>query len=187
MAVDTDLIRRAQTGDSMAFNELVQRHDRIVFALAARYVSSADEAKDIFQEVMIRVFRGLPAFRFESEFSTWLHRITVNVCLSHRRSVRNGSLTPLSTSDDGDSEEDRDLPSTTPSPADAAIDADIAGHIQEALQSLSPRQRMVFTLRHYEGHSLREIANVLHCTEGTVKRYLFTATRRMRDHLHQLL
>jgi len=187
MAVDTDLIRKAQTGDSIAFNELVQRHDRIVFALAARYVNSADEAKDIFQEVMIRVFRGLPAFRFESEFSTWLHRITVNVCLSHRKATRSSAYTPLNASDDGETGADRDLQATTRSPDDAAIDSDTARHIQTALQSLSPRQRMVFTLRHYEGQSLKEIAGTLQCTEGTVKRYLFTATRRMREQLHELL
>ncbi len=172
----------------LAFNELVQRHDRIVFALAARYVNSAEDAKDIFQEVMIRVFRGLPAFRLQSEFSTWLHRITVNVCLTHRSRSRSDTHVPLASPESGDgSAGDIQIPDSTAGPDDATINADTVRHIEQALQALSPRQRMVFTLRHFEGHSLREIARTLRCTEGTVKRYLFIATRRMREQLQDLL
>jgi len=189
-SAEFELIRKAQQGDMLAFTELVQRHDRVVFALAARYVTSAEDAKDIFQEVMIKVFHGLPGFRFQSEFSTWLHRITVNVCLTHRSQSRNVLHVPLGPPDGGSdngSGQNARLRSSMEGPDDATINADTANHIQRALQSLSPRQRMVFTLRHFEGHSLKEIAGMLRCREGTVKRYLFTATRRMRDQLHHLL
>jgi RNA polymerase sigma-70 factor (ECF subfamily) len=84
MTGDNELIRKAQTGDMGAFSELVLRHDRAVLALAARYVNNAEDAKDIFQEVLIKVYRGLPGFQFRSEFSTWVHRITVNVCLTYK-------------------------------------------------------------------------------------------------------
>ena len=76
--------RKAQQGDILAFEQLVYRHDKKVLSIAARYVTSADDAKDIYQEVFLRVYRGLKKFRFKSEFSTWVHRITVNVCLTHR-------------------------------------------------------------------------------------------------------
>ena len=81
---DTELIRSAQRGDMDAFEELVYRHDKEVFSIAARYVNRAEDAKDIYQEVFLRVYRGLQKFRFQSEFSTWLYRITTNVCLTHR-------------------------------------------------------------------------------------------------------
>jgi RNA polymerase sigma-70 factor (ECF subfamily) len=82
---------------------------------------------------------------------------------------------------------EEDIPSTDPSPAEAAVAGETARRIQEALGVLSPRQRMVFTLRHYEDRSLKEIATTLGCTEGTAKRYLFDATRRLRDELGDLL
>jgi RNA polymerase sigma-70 factor (ECF subfamily) len=81
---DTELVRSAQQGDMNAFEELVYRHDKEVFAIAARYVNRAEDAKDIYQEVFLQVYRGLSKFRFQSEFSTWLYRITTNVCLTHQ-------------------------------------------------------------------------------------------------------
>jgi len=188
MNPETDLIRKAQSGDMGAFTELVQRHDSAVFALAARYVQSAEDAKDIYQEVMIKVFRGLAGFQFRSEFSTWLHRITVNTCLSHNsrsKTALHVTLEPFR--EQGEHSHSQDLRFAGDGPDAAAVNADIAEQVQRALRLLSPKQRMVFTLRHYEGHSLSEIAQALRCTEGTVKRYLFVATRRLRDHLHELL
>src|SRR6516225_4035880 len=80
---DTEVIREAQSGDSSAFDELVYRYDRHVLSIAARYVNQAEDAKDIYQEVFLRVYRGLKKFERRSEFSTWLYRITTNVCLTH--------------------------------------------------------------------------------------------------------
>jgi RNA polymerase sigma-70 factor (ECF subfamily) len=179
----TELIRRAQNGDQVAFAELVQQHDRAVFALLARFVRSADDAKDLYQEILIKVYRGLPGFRFQSEFSTWLHRITVNTCLSHRDRRR---------SEGGQNERgsialEEDPPSPEATPDEAAEAGDTARRIQQAMHILSPQQRMVFTLRHYEGRSMKEIAATLRCAEGTAKRYLFDATRRMRGELGDLL
>jgi RNA polymerase sigma-70 factor (ECF subfamily) len=180
----TELISRAQNGDQVAFAELVQQHDRAVFALLARFVRSADDAKDLYQEILIKVYRGLPGFRFQSEFSTWLHRITVNTCLSHRDRKRADGSQHESASI---ALEDEDPPSPEATPDEAAEASDTARRIQQAMQTLSPQQRMVFTLRHYEGRSMKEIAAMLRCTEGTAKRYLFDATRRMRGELGDLL
>src|SRR5260370_29840416 len=81
---DTDVIREAQSGDASAFDELVYRYDRHVLSIAARYVNQAEDAKDIYQEVFLRVYRGLKKFERRSAFSTCLYRITTNVCLTHR-------------------------------------------------------------------------------------------------------
>ena len=81
---DTDLIIQAQKGNQNAFEELVYRYDRSVLSIALKYSNNEDDAKDLYQEVFIRVYRGLRSFRFQSEFSTWLFRITTNVCLTYK-------------------------------------------------------------------------------------------------------
>lgn len=173
-----------------AFSDLVRLHDRAVLSLAARFVGNADDAKDIFQEVLLSMYRGLPGFQFRSAFSTWVHRITVNACLSHKRRRSVTDYLPLLRSDDREARRTEgypDLPSSDPGPDQAAVQADAEEQVRRALLTLSPRQRMVFTLHHDEGYTLREIGESLRCTEGTVKRYLFTATRKLRDQLHHML
>jgi RNA polymerase sigma-70 factor, ECF subfamily len=186
---DRQLILRAQQGDAMAFEQLVFRHDRKVLSLAAQYVTSAEDAKDIYQEVFLRVFRGLKKFQFRSEFSTWLHRVTVNVCLTHRsRQKHRTHFVPLHNDPDNEDPHGALQPQAEETPADQqAHDAEISSLVQSAMEKLSPKQRMVFTLRHYEGHKLKEIAGMMNCTEGTVKRYLFSATRKMRNELKGIL
>ena len=184
---DKELIQKAQRGDMTAFERLVYNHDKRVLAIAARYVTSSEDAKDIYQEVFMRVYRGLKRFKMESEFTTWLHRITVNVCLTHRSRARRH--VHVSLDEQGDSE-DTDGHAVTHAGNEAPTDqqslsGEISGHIEAALQELSPKQRLVFTMRHYEGYKLREIANLMQCTEGTVKRYLFLATRSLRERLRQ--
>jgi RNA polymerase sigma-70 factor (ECF subfamily) len=182
---DNELILRAQGGDIAAFEELVFRHDRQVLTIAARYVLTADDAKDIYQETFLKVYRGLKSFRFQSDFATWLFRITVNVCISHRRSARKEPHLPIAESvEEGDGMSPGVMaPDSDPGPDQLAVASDIAAHVRTALDALSPRQRTVFTLRHFEQLSLKEIAGAMGCTEGTVKRYLFTATARLRQRL----
>lgn len=81
---DTDLIIQAQKGDQSAFEELVYRYDRNVLSITIKYANNEDDAKDLYQEVFIRVYRGIKNFKFQSEFSTWLFRITTNVCLTYK-------------------------------------------------------------------------------------------------------
>jgi RNA polymerase sigma-70 factor, ECF subfamily len=187
---DTELIRKAQEGDWTAFGELVRRHDTAVLALAARFVQNAEDAKDIYQEVLIRVYRGLPSFRCESQFSTWIHRITVNVCLSFIRQRKRSGGEQDVVRDRGEDEED--VPVAEPvseavAPDRRAMDVEIAERVARAILTLPPQQRMVFTLYHEQEYTLKEIALSLDCAEGTVKRYLFEATRTMRKALRDLL
>lgn len=180
---DQELIKLARTGDAMAFEELVCRYDRQVLSLAMSYCSDEDDAKDIYQEVFIRVYRALPKFEFKSQFATWLYRIVVNVCLTHQNRGRNRSFVSLDAErEDEEGPVDTFLVDRTGAD-EALINAEISGHIQEAMAALSPQQRMVFSLRHFEGFKLKEIASMMDCAEGTVKKYLFTATERLRDRL----
>ncbi|MEX2117854.1 MAG: RNA polymerase sigma factor [Bacteroidota bacterium] len=182
--VDTELILKARDGDMMAFEQLVYRYDKQVLSMAASYVNSSEDAKDIYQEVFLRVFRSLKKFELRSEFSTWLYRITTNVCLTHRSrrkrhthaSIHKGEGDDEAHGVAGDSESDQ-----------RAIGSEISERVREAIKTLSPQQRMVFTLRHYEEYKLREIAQMMNCSEGTIKKYLFTATRRMREQLKDMV
>lgn len=186
---DRELIQQAQRGNIVAFEQLVHRYDKRVLSIASTYVNSAEDAKDIYQEVFIRVYRGLPKFELKSEFSTWLYRITANVCLTHRMRKQRRTHTSL----DGDYNSDEDHPQRlSDTLADEvgsdqhALNSEISLHVEEALNDLSPQQKMVFTLRHYHGYKLKEIAELMNCVEGTVKKYLFTATQRLRERLRDV-
>lgn len=188
-AQDRELILRAQRGDVAAFEQLVFRYDRQVLNIAASYVNNAEDAKDVYQEVLLRVYRNLGKFQFRSEFSTWLYRITTNVCLTHRSRRKRHTHTSLDQEMESDDAQPHPLSETLPHDATAdrhAMDTEISARVQEALEQLSSKQKMVFTLRHYEGYKLKEIAEMMDCTEGTVKKYLFTATQRMREQLREV-
>jgi RNA polymerase sigma-70 factor (ECF subfamily) len=186
---DTELVQSAQQGDMNAFEELVYRHDKKVFGIAARYVNSAEDAKDIYQEIFLRVYRGLSKFRFQSEFSTWLYRIATNVCLTHQNRRKKNFPLLRDYQPEGDDVESRAL-SVNSDPSHSSdqrtLSSEISQRVQEAMNELSPQQKLVFTLRHFEGYKLKEIAGMISCSEGAVKKYLFTATQRMRQQLRDL-
>ena len=185
-ANDIELIMQTQRGNMDAFEQLVQRYDKRVLTIAAGYVSSSDDAKDIYQEVFLRIYKGLPKFQYKSEFSTWLFRITTNVCLSHQMRGRRHSHTSLDQNvndEDGQPHALKDTLSDNITTDQPTYDAEISMKVEQALKTLSPRQRMVFSLKHYEGYKLKEIAGMMKCSEGTVKKYLFEATTRLRRQL----
>jgi len=183
---DTDLIIQAQKGDQSAFEELVYRYDRNVLSITIKYANNEDDAKDLYQEVFIRVYRGIKNFKFQSEFSTWLFRITTNVCLTYK----SRSKEHLRVSIDKEFDEEENEFSTTKelvydgsSPEEISSRANLGDIVNAAVESLSPKQKMTFVLKHYEGYKIREIAEMLNCKEGTVKKYLFDATKNLRKKL----
>lgn len=183
---DTDLIIQAQKGNQNAFEELVYRYDRSVLSIALKYSNNEDDAKDLYQEVFIRVYRGLKNFRFQSEFSTWLFRITTNVCLTYK--TRSKEHLKVSIESDFDNEENefsttKELVYDGSSPEEISSGADLGEIVNSAVESLSPKQKMTFILKHYEGYKIREIAEMMNCKEGTVKKYLFDAIKNLRKKL----
>ena len=183
---DTDLIIQAQKGDQNAFEELVYRYDRNVLSVAMKYANDEDDAKDLYQEVFIRVYRGLKNFRFQSEFSTWLFRITTNVCLTYKsRSKEHLRVSINKNFDDEELELSRtkELIYDGSSPEEISSGTDLGEIVNAAVESLSPKQKMTFILKHHEGYKIREIAEMLNCKEGTVKKYLFDAVRNLRKKL----
>jgi RNA polymerase sigma-70 factor (ECF subfamily) len=187
---DQEMISLAQGGDHAAFERLVHRYDREVLSIAHTFTNDPDESKDIYQEVFLRVYRALPSFEFRSEFSTWLYRIVTNVCLTHKKRSKSRSFTSIDEEMDGLEarvQADGPLSNVTPlSPERLAESAEINMHIEAALETLSEQQRLVFTLKHYQGYKLREIADMMDCSEGTVKRYMFNAMDKMRKRLSRI-
>lgn len=182
------LVRSAQGGDRLAFEELVRRYDREVLRLAMNLVHRAEDARDIYQEGFLRVYKNLHRFRFECSFYTWLYRIVTNVALDHlrRRTSRKEDQAPVS--EDFESST-RDFFDRQPevraasNPERSLLGHEVGEHIASALNRLSPRERMVFEMKHYQGLKLRAIGDMLGTSEETVKNSLFRATRKLRASL----
>jgi RNA polymerase sigma-70 factor (ECF subfamily) len=180
-------VREAQQGNAASFEELVRHYDRAVLRLAMHLTSSVEDAQDIYQEAFLRAYQNLDRFRFECSFYTWLYRIVTNLCLDHlrKRQFRNKDLV-TTVSPDGEPEEVLDrLPDSRPgaSPERALRGSELRRCILRALGRLSPRERMVFELKHYQGMKLRTVAGILNTTEGTIKNTLFRATHKLRAEL----
>ena len=185
---DNQLIINAQQGDMSSFEELVYRYDRHVLNIAKSFRNNDDDAKDIYQEVFMRVYRGLKNFQFKSEFSTWLFRVTTNVCITHQsRKKDHDSINKEIYGDDDSSITLADTLTDNKSTDELAVGKDISKYINKALDELPPQQKMVFTLKYFEEYKIREIEEMMQCSEGAVKKYLFTATHKMRDRLKNIM
>jgi RNA polymerase sigma-70 factor (ECF subfamily) len=189
-ADDDVLIRAAQVGNVMAFEQLVRQYDRAVLRLAVHLTGSAEDGQDIYQEAFLRAYMNLASFRFECSFYTWIYRIVTNLCLDHLRKKSSRSRDVTSTvSADGEIEEVLDrLPDQRAgtSPERSLISRELRNTIQRAMGKLSPRERMVFELKHYHGMRLRTVAGILNTSEGTVKNTLFRATHKLRHQLAEV-
>ncbi len=185
---DTDLIIKAQKGDASAFENLIYRYDKNVLSLALKYVNDRDEAKDIYQEVFIRVFKGLKKFQFRSEFSTWLYRITTNVCLTFKsRKKKTLTVSINKENENGESLEIKACEDDPAAPDKYMSSVEISEKVKIELEKLPARQKMTFILKHYEGYKIREIAEMLQCKEGTVKKNLFDAAKKLKAQLEYLM
>ena len=187
---DTLLIREAQMGNAAAFEELVRQYDRAVLRLAVHLTGSQEDGQDIYQEAFLRAYVNLGRFRFECTFYTWIYRIVTNLCLDHlrKKSSRARDLT-TTISADGEEEQVLDrLPDQRAgtSPERSLISRELRKCILRAMERLSPRERVVFELKHYHGLRLRTVAGILNTSEGTIKNTLFRATHKLRAQLAEV-
>jgi RNA polymerase sigma-70 factor (ECF subfamily) len=180
--VDT-LIRAAQRGDQDAFEQLVRTYDQSVLRLAMNLLRSPEDARDVYQEAFLRVYRNLDSFRFDCSFHTWLYRIVTNICLDQlrKRKVRKEETAVVETSDGAiDRMESYEEEAAEANPERSMWNRELKQRIESALKGLTPRERMVFELRHYQGLRLRNIGEMLGTTEEAAKNCLFRATQKMR-------
>ena len=173
-----------------AFEELLLKYDRTVMNIALSFRNNQEDAKDIYQEVFMRVYRGLKKFRYNSEFSTWIYRITTNVCITFHRRFKKHQFESIDneiTTYEDEGLKMSDMIESDDKTDSRAVGGNLSEHINEALNELPAQQKLVFTLKHFEGYKIREIAGMLNLAEGSVKRYLFTATNKMRAKLENLV
>jgi len=187
---ENGLIRAAQAGDRAAFEQLVRTYDHSVLRLAMNMLRSPEDARDIYQETFLRVYKNLDSFRFDCSFHTWVYRIATNLCLDQlrKRKVRREEPTVLSTSD-GTMDRMDSVPEerVEGDPLRSFESGQIRKRVREALAHLTPRERTVFELRHYDGMRLRNIGETLGTSEEAAKNCLFRATQKMRHALGEFV
>lgn len=188
-AEEDTLIRRAQRGDRAAFDALVRRYDQKVLRLVLQVVRSSDAVLDVYQEAFLKVYRSLSSFRFKSSFSTWLYRVVMNVCLDYLRRQDRREAVPVLANDEHTPEYVHRAADDQPSrdPERVLRAREIGRRIEVAVARLSPRERTVFELRHYQGLKLRDIGDLCGTSEETAKNCLFRATQKLRAELRDLL
>lgn len=176
------LLRKAKAGDVEAFEQLVEAYGKKVYNLALRMTGNHDDAADLAQEAFIRVFKSISGFKEQSSFSTWIYRITTNVCLDEIRKRKNKKVISLDEDirmDDGEMK--RQVVSEDPLPDELAEREELRSIVNAAINSLPEDQRIVITLRDLQGLTYEEIARILDCPGGTVKSRINRARQALRN------
>lgn len=167
---ERDLVERCRRGDEGAFQELVEEHRSLVFALIARVIPDRSRAEDAAQDVFLRMYRGLPYFRGESRLSTWIYRIVANVC------AQEAARRPAPASLD----DDRARP-VVPAAADRQFsDLELRERLEKAIARLPPNQRLLVAAHYLEGIQYEDLAEALDIPMGTVKTHLYRAKQQLR-------
>jgi RNA polymerase sigma-70 factor (ECF subfamily) len=185
VATDEELALAFKGGELLAFEELVRRHQGRVYAIAYRVTTNREDALDVAQEAFLKVYRKIALWQPTTGFMPWLYRLTMNQAIDQTRRQKrqrherlDDALVP--TGDGGKAE-----PSVEGTEA-AVRSGEIDTRVRAALSVLSPAQKTVFMLRHYEGLALADIADSMGCTAGSVKVHLFRALRKLREVLGDL-
>lgn len=187
---EATVIRAVQRGDQDAFEQLVRAYDQSVLRLAMNLLRSPEDARDVYQEAFLRVYRNIHTFRFDCSFHTWLYRIVTNICLDHlrKRKVRREESAVVETADGPvDRMDSFEQEGTHANPERRMWNTQLGNRIETALGDLTPRERTVFELRHYQGLRLRTIGEMLGTSEEAAKNCLFRATQKMRVVLGDLV
>lgn len=178
---EANWVALARSGDRGAMHELYERHRSRIFALAYRYVKNVPDAEDILQDTFIKAFQSLEKCQLDenSYFSTWLYRIAVNCSMDHFRRQRRLEV---------DDNRQRDLlavdeSAAVPSPESEFQREETRARMEQVLNGLSPRKRMIVMLRHYQQLKINEIAAVLGCSQGSVKKQLFVALAQLKSEM----
>ncbi|MCX6344379.1 MAG: sigma-70 family RNA polymerase sigma factor [Armatimonadetes bacterium] len=171
------LISRFQRGEAEAFDRLMAAHTDKVFALAWGVLGNREDAIDAAQEVFIKLYKALPKFPASDNLGAWLYRVCLNHCIDRKRRAKNTGV-EMAIED-----WERLRGSEKDEPEFCAYQSETGRMIRKAVEQLPERQRLVFTLRHYNLLSISEIACALNCTDGAIKAHLSRATAHLRDRL----
>lgn len=183
---EDSLIKKAKDGDSAAFGMLMEKHMNTVYNIALRMTENREDAEDITQDVMIKIFRVLDSFKGNSKFSTWVYRVAVNTCLDELKKKKNKKHFSLDAKIKGeDGEIEADIKDDSPSPEKLAERRELRDMVGEAIKKLSDEHRAVIVLRDIRGMSYGEIGEILKCGEGTVKSRISRARAQLKKILEK--
>ncbi len=175
-----DLIVKAQAGDTESFHEIVTKYDTRIMTLTLQIAQNKEDAEDIYQETFIKVYKNLSKFRFESDIYTWIYRIAVNTAYNYNR--KHSKIKVIEPKED----DGYDLLDWVFDPqSNEENRGDLIMAINQSLLKLSHQQRIVFILKHLQQLKIKDIANILDLSEGTVKKYLFRAMEKLRVSLKE--
>jgi RNA polymerase sigma-70 factor (ECF subfamily) len=181
VSTDEELVARSVGGDADSFNELVLRWERPIYALAYRTIGREEEARDVCQEAFLRAFRALPGFRGQAKFSSWLYRITLNLCRDWARRERRAPLVQVP--EDIDVMELAAAVGPTASIEDLVVQRNQAARVERAMAKLPDEQRTAIVLKEYHGLTFQEIADIVGCPLSTVKTRLYQGLTVLRREL----
>jgi RNA polymerase sigma-70 factor (ECF subfamily) len=186
--VDRQLVARAQRGDKRAFELLVEKYQRKLGRLLARFIRDPAEVEDVTQEAFIKAYRALPAFRGDSAFYTWLYRIGINTAKNYLMAL--GRRAPTSTeveAEDAEGFEDGEQLRDINTPESVLLSAEIARTVNATIDELPEELRTAIQLREIEGMSYEDIARIMDCPIGTVRSRIFRAREAIAERLRPLL
>ena len=181
---DKELVNLCAQGDSAAFEKLVARHQRAVYGIVSRMIYNKDDVDDMAQDIFVLAYRSIRSFRGESSFATWLHRIAVNATLKYMK--RGKSRQTVSLDDPETALGEFLTASNQASPADMAGAGERNEAVRKAIEALPAKQRIVVTLHYFEEYTCEEIAEILHCSTGTVWSRLHYSCKKLRGQLDWL-
>ena len=184
MAVsDEELVERSIAGDTDSFNQLILRWERPIYALAYRQIGREEDARDVVQDAFLRAFRALPGFKGQAKFSSWLYRITLNLCRDWLRRQRRAPFVPTPEGVEDVAELATADMNMTESVEDLVTRKDLSQHVARAMRLLPEEQRSAVLLKEYHGLTFQEIAELQGCPLSTVKTRLYQGLTVLRREL----
>lgn len=180
MLDEKTIIQRVLDGDQEAFAQLVQQYEKPVYNLCLRMAGNSDDAQDLAQEAFLKAWRGLRFYKFEATFSTWLYRLTSNVCIDFLRQQKRRPTTSLTVGDEEDESAELEIQDQTPLPEEQVVHREQHKAITEAMNKLDEEFRMLLTLRVMEERSYEQIAEIMDLKVGTVKSRISRAREKLR-------
>jgi len=181
---DAAVVAQVLAGDKEAFRLLVERHSRSIFRVAYRMTGDQHDAEEIVQETLLRAYKSLDKFELRSNFGTWVYRIAVNRTLDFLGARKNQMKNTYEIADNPDPAEGQvQLAALSPGPERLLLSAELKKKLAQALELLTPAERVAFTMRHMEGQSIEEISKVLNLKASAAKNSVFRAVQKLRQHL----
>ena len=188
---ENEIIGKIKSGDIEAFSELVEKYKQKAISIAYSFCTNYEDAKDLSQEAFIKAFKSLKRFKAKSKFYTWFYRILVNLCKDYLRQRKADKMSKISVrfkNKDGLLQAEdvfEHIASDSPGPGQSLLNKELKEKLTRAIEALPLKQRTVFALKNIYGMKIAEVAEIMHCAQGTVKANLFKATVNLQVRLER--